>query len=125
MVNVVSLTPKDYEIIRENPLYKSQFGGNVRSNAREFVALMIGGLMEDFVNALTVKPFEDGDEDAFECSLSVMEPEIRAMLGRMMVDSGNFDDLVDLTQEAVRGGKNLEKFYPEIEQRLPSLKVDF
>lgn len=123
MINPVSQGPLYYEIVRSNPLYKNQFNPNVEEKSKELVAQVVGALMEDFVHALTDNPFLDEDEDVGSCSLSFMEPEIKTLLGRMMVDSGSFEDLVSQIQETVKGGKQLQSMYPEVSLPLPSTRV--
>ena len=123
MINPVPQGPLYYETVRSNPLYKNQFNPNVEEKSKELVAQVVGALMEDFVHALTDNPFLDDHEDVGSCSLSFMESEIKTLLGRMMVDSGSFEDLVSQIQETVKGGKQLQSMYPEVSLPLPSTQA--
>ena len=123
MVNSVSQGPLYYETVRSNPLYKNQFNPNVEEKSKELVAQVVGWLMEDFLHALTENPFVDEDEDVGTGSLSFMESDIKTLLGRLMVDSGAFEDLVSQIQETVEGGKRFEALYSGPSLPLPATRV--
>ena len=102
------LTPADYEVIRANPLYKNQFKPDTGKVAREFVARMIGTLMEEFTDVFTKNVFDD-EEEGSGSSLDFLKEDIALMMGRVMVDSGQFDGMIRPLEENIKRGEALRQ----------------
>lgn len=103
-----ALTPGDYEVIRANPLYKNQFKPDTSKVAREFVARMIGTLMEEFTDVFTKNVFDDEDENTGS-SLDFLKEDIALMMGRVMVDSGQFNGMIRPLEENIKRGEALRQ----------------
>ncbi len=101
------LTPHDYEIAHKNPLYDQQFRVDSRQASQDFVAHMVGQLMDSLFEAMMSNPFDD--QEAPHSSLAVMKEPIVTAWGQSLVESGQFDDLVDDIQKNVMAGQRLEK----------------
>ncbi|TGW15112.1 hypothetical protein EIL50_02720 [bacterium NHP-B] len=101
------LTPHDYEVAHKNPLYDQQFRVDSRQASQDFVAHMVGQLMDSLFEAMVSNPFDD--QEAPHSSLAVMKEPMVTAWGQSLVESGQFDDLVDDIQKNVMAGQRLEK----------------
>ena len=98
------LQPRDYEKIRSSTLYQSQFKPDLEKVAKDYLATMMAPLMESFSAIL----MEEGME-----GLAFLKEETNLMLGRLMVNTGQFKatlgPLVNALEESRTRHESTEK----------------